>query len=932
MFEKQAPRHFLRETRSQHLHREENMRRRLELMRRESAKPPVMHFGTASSLRRSSSKSVSPAPRFVSLDASAEAEAEAEKKSSRSAPMVNSEPRSRPLSRERSRRLPLPPGAKPTTRRPSLPRSKSYRGVSATASRVTSPVPAARTAEPHPARPPLKRSRSTSQTEKAIKLARMSHPRTHDAAMEERRAPFMCSGSPSKRTASPLKRSASRTPPPLPLPTMRADEDESAMLGFTPPNTHVDKAEEVAFSISPVAPPQTETVEGGEVGKVSQEAAEEEEEGEPAPFRVSEFRLPRAPQHRSSDAASHIVLTPPHLPPFPHTAQGEELRATEDVVRRDEDPAATLGDSAESEVVSDVSSAAAVSLSHHSREREMASGVRSATPVDTSERADEEEKEEEEEEEETRKKLCEDVAVATAPGVRAASQGEASQPASCAVAAFVAMDVAVAKEPVAFSAQSSHAYECSSTTTESPERNVEASEARKLDFDSHDASQKEDKEQVPLARLTAEEVAPPVPPPHAESESFSQPFYDCRSFPSTPGVELPEAYRLLEATRLEMAVPSNFPRAPRRLGDRRSEEGRGSLVLVTGELPLAHTPRIQEPRTPPPSEHPKRCSPAPKPQLNAPDSNLSATPPLANNTTLLSLERSPLPRPVTLRSQVRTPIQLSQAKVSLTLSQSPREDHRKPSPLTSLAETFNFNEGLAADAPECEKRCPADERAVEATPPCTSARCRSRSTGSRRSMVERLMECCSPDARKEVEHLVTGEAATQTPSLHRGSGQLSEALTDTSCISQRVAARPRRHYYDYTYWERYLRDATRQSAKKGRRRGAKKANKAAKKSASGVVLVGSEAHVRRLSVTEQDVVVPLAESTAAAKSTVASSSGRATEAVQRNVDRRPSQSHSGHKKKVASKRASLRKAMSRRNREQIVRRRRRSSGRQNRRK
>ncbi|ESL08591.1 hypothetical protein TRSC58_03703 [Trypanosoma rangeli SC58] len=929
MPENQPPQRFLTTTRSQHLHREESMRRRLELMRRESTKPPVMHFGITTSLPRSnikSGKSISPPPQFVHPDAGAV------KKSSRSAPMVHSEPRSRPLSRERSHRLPLPPGAKPTTRRPPFPRSMSYRGVSATASRVTSPVPAAQREEIHSAHPPRKRSRSSSQSRKGAKLARVSHPQTNDATMEERRAPFMCSGSPLKRIVSPLRRSASRTPPPMPFLTTRTEVNGNTMLCFTPPMVQLDKTEEVAFSISPVAPPQTEIFEDGKVGEVpSMEAAEEEE---PIPFRVSEFRLPRTPQHRTSDTAIHIVLTPPHVLHFSHPAEGEDPRATEDEVENDKASTNARGCSAESEVVSAVSCRDEMPMSHHSLEEETILGSSSATPVASNMRGNEEEEEEQKMKEEMRRQSCENVATATASDLGVSTQEENTQLAPYAVAALVLInvDVAVAKEPAALSAQSSYACECSSTTTESPERNLEASEVCKLTFDSYDVSQREEKKAVSLERLTAEEVVPPVLPLHPESEAFSQPFYACISAPSTPEMELPEAYRLLEATRQEMAVPSSFSRAPRRRDDSRGEEGRGSLVLVTGELPLVHTPRIQEPHTPPPSEQPKRYSPLPKHQLSVLDAHGVMTSSRTNDTALLSFDRSPLPRPMTILSQVRTPMPSSQTKVYVTLSQSPSEDGSKLSTLMPQAGIFNFNEGGAEDEPQCEKRCPVDERALEATPPWPSARCRSRSTGSRKSMVEQLMECCSPDARKEVEHLVATEATTQTPSLHRGSRQLSEALTDTSSISQRVAARPRRHYYDYTYWERYLREATRQSAKKEREKGAKKAKRAAKKTAAWAVAVESEGHVKRQGFSDQEVVSPLAESTLDAKSTVTAALQRTTEAVQGKAAWRPSQLQSGHTTKTSAKRASLKKTMSRKNREQISRRRRRLSGKQNRRK
>ncbi|RNF11534.1 hypothetical protein TraAM80_00862 [Trypanosoma rangeli] len=115
----------------------------------------------------------------------------------------------------------------------------------------------------------------------------------------------------------------------------------------------LDKTEEVVFSISPVASPQTENFENGKVGKVlSPEAAEEEE---PITFRVSEFRLPRTPQHRTSDTAIHVVLTPPNLQHVSHPTEGDDLRATEDEMKNDKSSTNARGCSAESEVVSAVS-------------------------------------------------------------------------------------------------------------------------------------------------------------------------------------------------------------------------------------------------------------------------------------------------------------------------------------------------------------------------------------------------------------------------------------------------------------------------------------------------------------------------------------------------------------------------------------------------
>ncbi|PWV11970.1 hypothetical protein C3747_55g137 [Trypanosoma cruzi] len=928
MPENWSSRRFLMETCSQQLHKEENMRRRLELIRRESTKPPVMHFGTTGSLRRSNSKSVSPQPHVVL------ASKDIVKESSRSAPMVNSVSRSRPQSRERSRRLPLPPGAKPTRRKPSLPRSKSYRGVSASNSRVASPVPALQAVEGHPAKPLRKRARSTSQTGGRAKLARVFQPRKNEANMEERRAPFMCSGSPSRGVASPLKRSASRTPPPLPLPTMKFDANENT-VDFTAPSTQLQRTQEAVLYASPLALPHTVNHSSEEL-KNALPVAEEEEE--PIPFRVSEFRMPRTPQRRFSDVMNQAIFTPTNFPRFSHSAEEEhESKEQGNETGKDGDPADARESPARSEVVFSASFGAAMPSSHHSPEKETVFRTPSVTVGLANEQENEEEEVKMKEDEKVTKEQPSEVATTTvttatctATTAEVGAQEEGAPPPSSVVFSLVALDVAVAvePEPVAFSTYSSHAYECSSTTTEASEKIGETGEARKLSFDWHDASQNEEKEEVRLEKLTAEEFVPPVPQPHVESDVLSQAFYECISAPSTPGLELPEAYWLLEATRKEMAVSSIVQRLPRRLGERRSEEGRSSLVLVTGELPVVRTPRIQEPHTPPPSEKPKRYSPLPKPQLQVPDSQGSATSPHTNNMALLSCDLSPLPRPVTLRSQVRTPIPSSRKKVSVHFSQTPREDHGKTSPCISPAGTSKFNEEHTGNGIRGETEYPVDEHEVEATPLCPPARCRSRSTGSRRSVVERLMECCSPDARKELEHIIATEGVAQTPPLNRGSGQLSESLTETSSISQRVAARPRKHYYDYTYWERYLRDVTRQSAKKQRRKDAKKANKAARRAvAHGFsVMAGSEAAVK------QEHVHFLAESNKDANSAVMSTFGGKKEVAQTNNSGRSSQSHSSRNKKASSTRAPLRKTMSRKNRENILRRKRRLSGRQNRRK
>ncbi|EKF33198.1 hypothetical protein MOQ_002938 [Trypanosoma cruzi marinkellei] len=926
MSENLSSRRFLMETCSQQLHKEENMRRRLELIRRESTKPPVMHFGTTGSLGRSNSKSVSPPPHVVLTSK------EIVKESSRSAPMVNSASRSRPQSRERSRRLPLPPGAKPMRRKPSLPRSKSYRGVSASKSRVASPVPALQAVEGHPAQPLRKRTRSTSQTGGRAKLARVSQPRKNEANMEERRAPFMCSGSPSRGVASPLKRSASRTPPPLPLPTMKFDSNANT-VDFIAPNTQLQRAQEAVLSASPLALPQTVNHNSEEL-KNALPVAEEEEE--PIPFRVSEFRMPRTPQRRFSGVMNQVIFTPTDFPRFSHSAEEEqELKEKGNETGKDGDPADARESSARSEVIFSTSFGAAMPSSYRSPEKETVSRTPSVTVGDANEQEDEEEEVKMKEDEKVTKEQPSEVATTTAATCTATTaevvtQEESAPPLSSVAFPLVALDVAVAvePEPVAFPTYSSHAYECSSTTTEASEKMEEMGEARKLSFDWHDASQNEEKREVCLEKLTAEEFVPPVPQPQLESDALSQAFYECISAPSTPGLELPEAYWLLEATRKEMAVSSIVQRLPRRLGDRRNEEGRSSLVLVTGELPVVHTPRIQEPHTPPPSEKPKRYSPLPKPQFQVPDSHGSATSPHTNNTALLSCDLSPLPRPVTLRSQVGTPIPSSQKKVSVYFSQTPREEHGKTSPCISPAGTSKFNEEHTENGTRGETEYPVDEHAVETTPRCPPARCRSRSTGSRKSVVERLMECCSPDARKELENIIATEGVAQTPPLNRGSGQFSESLTETSSISQRVAARPRKHYYDYTYWERYLRDVTRQSAKKQRRKDAKKANKAARRSVAhgASVMAVSEAAV------EREYVHPLAETNEDANSAVTSVVGRKKEVAQKNNSGRSSKSHSSRNKKTSSTRAPLRKTMSRKNRENILRRKRRLSGRQNRRK
>ncbi|ORC88380.1 uncharacterized protein TM35_000172520 [Trypanosoma theileri] len=957
MPEEKTSHRFLLETCSQQLHREEAIRRRRELLERESTKPPVMHFGSTSSLHRSTTptptptssnntnhypnkkvKSVSPVPRPVPTPSS-----NRPVRRSRSAPpsAAASTVRSRPHSRESSRRLPLPPGAKITTRLISIPRAKSYRPSPAT-SRVASPAPPVQGTETNGAKGPQKRSRSgsISRANSRSKQRRFSLPQKSDSIPNEKKAPFMSSQSPT-RNASPFKQPTSRTPTPPP-PISRSVQEQSGNNVHIPvivlaPVLRAEERSESLHPVSPFALPSTaeRKIKEGKIepeeSQHNQEQEEQEEEEELTTFRISEFRMPRTPQRRSS-------LTANSLPQIT-TSTGkysQERQRTEEEEKEEANQSSCVKD---------------VSVMSHTVEEEAKrldsvedEYVRLSTNLDDEEAMLSHEKGKETE---CNVNECENEEVDKSLPVLAENCGAqfSSPPAGTLMTADV---IGTAEqEETAVSAYSSHAYECSSTTTESPQKEIEAIGGRQLLFDAEEETPSDDKKdeeeeeeekeeetkeeevKIHLQKLVAYECVEPTVLTNIESCATSQnTFKDCISAPSSsPALQLPDAYRQLEATRREMATSSVYQReslaaaaatiaAVRRAEGRLSENRRDSLVLVTGDLPTVYTPAIQEPHTPPP---------ALKVQIS--HSSLSRTPPPKSQNTFISCDVSPIPRPVTLRSQISSTSRQGGVKESVSLSLSPQEGRSTPYPHASLTNVSKEIDEEIADNEENQT-----ENVMDTSAHNTTARSRSRSTCGRKSVVERLMESCPSDVREEAEQLIAADMVTaSTPLRNMGSGQISEILTDTSSISQRVAARPRKYYYDYTYWERYLHDSTKKSLQKPKRRSSKKA----KKSSSQEVKPDRErddVHIE-LNVgheTKRRTTNTTASTDTATVATTVQGTRNSTPKMPRLTP--TSSSQSSKKRNSTSVQRSLRNSISRKNRDRIILQRRRMSRRHARRK
>ncbi|KAH9578833.1 hypothetical protein LSM04_005766 [Trypanosoma melophagium] len=849
MPEEKPPHRFLLETCSQQLHREEAIRRRRELLEKESTKPPVMHFGSTFSLYRTPStssnsnntnnnhnmkgKSVSPVPRPVRTTS-----ANRPIKASRSAPpsTAPSTARSRPQSRESSRRLPLPPGVKGTTRVISIPRAKSYRASPAT-SRVASPAPPIQKTEKSESQGQQKRSRSRSMSgaNSRSKQRRFSIPQKSDSVLREKKAPFMSSQSPT-RNASPFKQPTSRTPTPPPLsrssPGQNRNNAQIPITILAP----VLRAEERSESLHPVSPfalpsrverkimePTMESKEPEHLQERQQEHHHEREhEEELVSFRISEFRMPRTPQRRSSVAANslpQVTMSTGKYSQEPQTTEKKESDSNDFTCVNVTVGSHSVGEEA-TRLHSIADESVRISTNLEEEEARMSHDLGNESKCDMNEYENEE-------------------ADKSLPPALAESSG--AQFLSPPTGNLMKVDVVATteQEETAVSAFSSRAYECSSTTTESPQMEIDAIGGRQLLFDAEEGTssniekelvekemkgneeKEEQEEKVNLEKLVAYECVEPTPETNIESCPASQNFFECVSASSTPALQLPDAYRQLEATRREMATTCTYQRespaaaaatiaAGRRTERRLSESRRGSLVLVTGDLPAVHTPAIQEPHTPPPTA---------KVQISL--SQLSTTPPPKYQNYFISCDVSPIPRPVTLRSQFSSISRQERAKESVSLSLSPREGRSTPYPHAPLANVAAEMEGEIAENKENQT-----ENVMDTSMQNTTLRSRSRSTGGRKSVVERLMECCPSDVREEAEQLIAADTITAgTPLRTVGSGQISDVLTDTSSISQRVAARPRKYYYDYTYWERYLHDSTTKSVQKKQRKISKKAKK-----------------------------------------------------------------------------------------------------------
>ncbi|KEG13113.1 hypothetical protein DQ04_01211120 [Trypanosoma grayi] len=728
--------------------------------------------------------------------------------------------------------------------------------------------------------------------------ARFSHSRSNGEHVGERKAPFMCSGSPMRHRVSPLKQLSSHTP----LSPARSDDNSRTLVEVLAPALRAVESDNAAHPLPAFTLPMSTDAKHVEWREATEatlpvatvEDKKEEEEEENFSFRISEFRMPRTPQRRSSVVAASLSPLPQHATAAQRAAEAE-LHATNDderclVATNDDDEALPHPAVAEEsprrraeeedfvEVNPTQNDAVAASVSANEEEvveLEKEDGASTATGVsldDMKERAEED--------------------VAETYGDDAIHS--ATQP----VPTPLTEDVAVTyvQEVAGASAFSSHAYECSSTTTESPDKEIVESERRQLlfDYDDETLREKETEAEVPLATLTAVECVAPTPVPEVDSCVQSQQFYECISAPSTPSLQLLDTYHQLEATRREMAVSISYQRATLRVEGRR-----GSLVLVSGDLPAPYTPSIQQPHTPTPSEAPRRHTPTPPPPPPPMSFSQGTATTMAPG---MSLEVSPMPRPVTLRSQLPSPVRGQQAAVSAPFSMSPREGRSTPYPHTPLADI------TAAEDGDVRREEPMD-----GCTPNSAVRSLSRSLTNRKSVVERLMECCPSDVREEAELLIAADASvTRTPSRTLGSGQLSEVLTDNSSISQRVAARPRKYYYDYTYWERHLHDTTTKSAQKNQR----KAKKAAKKAAARMAKKEREAQLEQLNTQQQQTVESDAEAQTSSTVAAAPSLRNSMPNLPHVTTKRSSQSH--HRRNSSSFRPSLKNVVSRKNRERIL--------------
>ncbi|CBH18492.1 hypothetical protein, conserved [Trypanosoma brucei gambiense DAL972] len=231
--------------------------------------------------------------------------------------------------------------------------------------------------------------------------------------------------------------------------------------------------------------------------------------------------------------------------------------------------------------------------------------------------------------------------------------------------------------------------------------------------------------------------------------------------------------------------------------EREDENSRGSLLLVTGESPIPHTPVLQEPHTPPPTE---------------------GVPLFISNT-------SNLPRPVTLISALQSP--MSARRLVRPVAESPigecavwnggkwsppmRTDLNKE-PTVQPREVVDLERRYLEAGPGLQ----GESVPSSSSSPCSGSRFKNKKLPTDLLMVSHTLE-----ASEEAHQPITSETSCCTPSHSQGNDQASGQLSGSSSTAQPAASQLRKHYYEKTHWEQHQLGTTASNIAKEHRRSEK---------------------------------------------------------------------------------------------------------------
>ncbi|KAG8343903.1 hypothetical protein TRVL_05272 [Trypanosoma vivax] len=796
---------FLLETRSQQMHRLEAIRLRRELLERESKKPPAMRFGIGKGL------SSSPPPRPISPVAKGTP--------SRAASVQSHSYRSRTKTCETKRNCAASWRATLSVARSEMasgraPRLRSCR-CSPVASRVVSPVPIGPSEENATLRV-LKRLRSISQ----VRLHTASRSRTprvhsplHAASFSDGArgckgpvtSPLIPSGVLSaRRGVVTPQRSVSNTPL-----SEGSEKVEQRLLCIksSPAGSNNDRCPPCRFSclprLSTMASPRCLSNEAFSQTPPTRTLSRSTERERSSVFRASVFPMPRTPKCRSSLAASLS-------PSFPT----EIKKPNYDIVSLSDAHGEKMSN--EHCSISITPSADEEAMNHLSITNEETVAADAADPVSVDEYLDGD----------NVSARCSERAVNIGEGIVPdvsltfsasrhsdlitltpfAAEDVTEEGRSEVVASTTVIEqncISIKREEV--ETNDSTLRQLTFETAVSPNRTQEVEEtvSHEPEAVNGDGKNMYCRQQRSEGTLPMIDEGVMLPLTACELNGGTQLSVVQQSIATSPSIPQPQASTVPGRQRLDVAFnASEVGESVEKEHEDDDDDGgrRKSLVLVTGEPPVLFTPALQEPHTPTPRD------------INEP----------------LLAETSPLPRPVSFVSQLESvsPARLQKRRCC-------HRSHGTPScssqmrvlsqPLCSLSLADGTQMGelapVASSLQEGDVMATEDGKTLSPAPSTP----RSCALGRKRLRTEEPADCSEADALQEVDQLGDVDSPFQCHSWSSISAQVSETVTDGTYTTQRGVNRPRRVYYDYNYWKRYLHEVTTKSAEKERQKSAKRA-------------------------------------------------------------------------------------------------------------